>query len=187
MNNEIYNRLLKLFKTLGFSPTDKSVLNAEIKGYAAGISFAENIMNDVYSNLFIDTANDTGLSMYLGLVDKEKQNTTEETRKIIIDAFCNNNGVISANEFKNAVLTLGSGCKYNCANGILTISNADMIDRAFFEKLKYFIDNYAPTHLLLKFDGNGMTFQLFDDLFLRWRKIDEFNIPFSVIDTLKTS
>ncbi len=187
MNDEIYNRLLKLFKTLGFSPLDKTTENAEIKGYAAGISFADKIMNETYNNMFIDTANDLGLDLYLGLVDKEKQATTEETRKVIIDSFSDNNGVISVNEFQNAVLTLGKNSKYNCLNGVLTISSTDAIDREFFERLEYFIRNYAPTHLQIKLDGNGITFELFDKLHIRWRKLDEYNLPFSVMDTLKTN
>lgn len=187
MNSEIYNRLLNLFKTLGFSPLDKSVENAELKGYAAGIAFAEKIMNDTYNNMFVDTADDVGLSMYLGLINKTKKTTTEETRKTIIDAISDTNGVISISDFQNAILSLGTACKYNCSNGVLTISNADTIDRDYFDKLGYFIKNYAPTHLQIKFDGNGLTFEMFDKLYLRWRKLDGYGLPFSVIDTLKSN
>ncbi len=144
-------------------------------------------MNETYNNMFIDTADDVGLSMYLSLIDKTKQATTEETRKTIIDTFSDTNGVISASDFQNGLLILGNACKYNCSNGVLTISNTDSVDRDFFIKLKYFMKNYAPTHLQIQFDGNGLSFEAFDNLFLSWRKLDEYNLPFSVIDTLKTN
>lgn len=185
MNNEIYNRLLKLFNELGISALDKTVENAELKGYSAGIELADKVMNETYQNMFIDTANDSGISMYLNLINETKQATIDETRKIIIDAISDTRGFISRDEFDKAVTDLGSSCKYTVSDGVITISSAEVLDEKFLNKISYFIKNYVPAFLQIKFDGNGLTFEQWEKLILMWCKIDNSEFPFSVIDTLK--
>lgn len=185
MNSVIYDRLLNLFKNLGISVLDKSIQKAEIKGYAAGIELADKIMNDTYLNMFIDTANDTGLSMYLNLIDRKSEKTTEETRNAIITAFSDTKGFLKTGEFEKAIFDLGSSCDYTVENGVLLISSSEVFNKEFLEKISYFFKNYAPVLFKMEFDGNGIPFDNWEALNINWYKFDSYNLPFSVIDTLK--
>ncbi len=185
MNSNIYNRLLKLFNSLGITVLDKTVQSAEIKGYSAGIEVADRVMNETYQNMFIDTANDNGLAMYLNLINQTKKATIDETRKAIIDAVSDTKGFISRSEFDKALADLGSSCKYTVSNGVMTISCTEVFDEKFIKKIGLFIRNYAPAFLQIKFDGSGLSFEEWEKFYIRWFEIDNNELPFSVIDTLK--
>lgn len=185
MNDEIYERLSLLFERLGINHEGGSVQNAEICGYSAGARLAKTAADGLFANLFIDTAGETGLSMLLSTVGEAKRETDEESRRAVISAFSGGGSFASADDFKNAVKAVDPDVQYDAYGGKLNLIYSSGVDREFFKRLKYFIKGYLPACYILKLCGDGLEWNMIEELNMSWQEIDGYKFPFSVWDTMK--
>ena len=133
MNNEIYLRLEKLMKKLGFSVLDSSFTKAEMKAYAAAVSLAEEKMKNTLNNTFITTADHLGLSMFLSMIGETPASSSAKSKENVIAAVSDNRGFYSKSSFDSAVKELGSGTSYKISGNVMDFNyhantNSPMVD-----------------------------------------------------------
>ena len=88
-SNEIFSRLEGLMKKLSMSSERGSYTRAEMKAYAAGIALAAENMERVLKNLFIDTAENDGIALFLSMINENPAQTESESKQLIIDTVSN--------------------------------------------------------------------------------------------------
>lgn len=184
MNNKIYERLSSLFKELGISLESGSAQRAELLGYCAGLSLADEEMNKICSNTFLDTADKAGIARFLSMTGQSAGETDEESKKIIMNALSYGKGLMPLSELEAAVRAVDPMAQYEIRDGVFILKYGSGIDYEALEKIKTFARNYAPACYRLELGGNGFEWDFWDDFDLAWYEIDELALPFSAFETL---
>ena len=184
MNDEIYLRLEKLMKKLGFSVLGGSFTKAEIKAYAAAVSLAEEKMKNTLINTFITTADHLGLSMFLSMIGETPASTNTKSKENVISAVSDQRGFYTKAYFDDIVQSLGTGSPYTINGNVMDLKYAGNTNRPMLDDYSKLITDYNPCTVLV--DNNcGRTFSVWDAAGFRWFEIDKRNIPFSTLDTMK--
>lgn len=184
MNNAIYFRLESLMKKLGFSVSDGSFTKAEMKAYAAAISLAETKMAETLKNVFIDTADNFGLSMFLSMIGEKNASTDSESRKNIISAVSDKRGFYTKSYFESIIKTLGTTTKYIVGGNVMDFSYEGNLYRPRFDDYSKLLTDYNPCTAVLN-NKKGREWSSWDDASFRWYEINKFNIPFLTLDNMK--
>ncbi|MDE6659775.1 MAG: hypothetical protein K2K01_06650 [Eubacterium sp.] len=184
MNNEIYLRLEKLMKKLGFSMLNGSFTKAEMKAYAAAVSLAEEKMKNTLKNTFITTADNLGLSMFLSMIGETPASASSKSKENVISAVSDQRGFYAKSYFDNMVHSLGTNSSYTVSGNVMDFKYAGNTNRPMLDDYSKLITDYNPCTVLVDNKG-GRTFSVWEAAGFRWFEIDKRNIPFSTIDTIK--
>lgn len=183
MNNEIYSRLENLMKCLHMSVEQGAYTRAEMKAYAAGIALAQEKMESVFKNLFIDSATDQGLSMFLSMIGENPSETQEASRQKIIDTVSSNKEIFSLSEFNEIVSSYGD-ITYDVYGNVVEFSFGIPFGREMLEILAKLASDIVPCTSIVCADGKGRSFKELEALALRWYEIDGFGLSFYALETL---
>lgn len=183
MNNEIYSRLENLMKCLHMSAEEGTYTRAEMKAYAAGISLAAEKMENVFKNLFIDSASDSGLAMFLSMIGEKPSETQEGSRQKIIDCVSSHREIFSKSEFDEIISSYGD-VTYAVYGNILEFTFKTPFGRRTFEILSKLVSDIVPCTSIVCADGKGQNFEAWGDLELRWYELDGYGLSFYALDTL---
>ena len=157
MNNTVFERISQLFSHLGIDVSAGSTGAGEARAYAAGFDLVNSAFDSVFKNIYIQTAEDTGLRTFLSYEEFETQ-----FRQIAPDAeivFAGN--LIAIRGFVNPV------------------SPENLI------RAGKFLKKYAPVFSMIYLAGGGLSYESFDNLEMRWFELDEVNMPFHMLDGLE--
>jgi hypothetical protein len=181
MNNEIYNRLVKLLQGIGISFSEKGISNGEIYAYANAIQNVKAKIKATIDEIFMLGTSVDDLSKYISLLKIEKGDKSYHQLKAIIQqrlgqAF----GDFDEEIFNNAFSQVGSGKYTITANGI-TFSGVNGDD---LERLGLFVSQYVPAFIRCKFSQSGLTFDNWEALDKSFFAFDNMDLPFEIIDTL---
>ncbi|MDE5605272.1 MAG: hypothetical protein K2I73_06805 [Eubacterium sp.] len=184
MNNEIYLRLERLMKRLGFSVSDSSYTKAEMKAYAAAVSLAEEKMKSILKNTFITTADHLGLSMFLSMIGETPASADSKSKENVISAVSDQRGFYTKAYFDKIVQSLGTGSSYTVNGNVMDLKYAGNTYRPTLDDYSKLITDYNPCTVLVD-NNSGRAFSKWDYAAFRWFEIDKRNIPFSTLDTIK--
>lgn len=182
MNSEIFSRLESLMKNLMLSVAEGSYTRAEMKAYAAGIELAAQKLEDVLKNLFADTADLSGLAMFLSLIGEKPAASQEESRLLITNAISAGRKALTKSEFNDIISSMG--CSYGMLRNEIWLRIGTSFSKDLLEKITKLIKYYIPSTSLLVTTGSGQTFSKWDGLGLRWFELDSLNLPFGVVERL---
>lgn len=183
MNNEIYLRLENLMKRLGLSVSDGSFTKAEMKAYAAAISLAEEKMTETVKNIFIDTAGELGLSMFLSMIGEKPASDDAESRNRVISAVSDKKELYTKSYYDSLVAALGTGSSYTVSGNVMNFSYKGALYRPCFDEYSRLITAYNPCTVVI-INGGGYTFASWDKAAFRWYETDSRSIPFITLDTI---
>lgn len=184
MNSKIFERLKSLFAQLSAELAQKSTSMAELKGYCAGLSLAQNDMDEAYANLFVDTAGEKGLGMLLSLVGEDKRDTDEESREAVINAFSNKDAIMSYDSFFEELKKISEDADFYCNGYAMLISHCLLPERDVLKRLSHFIKNFVPANVHIYLNGVGARWEFCEYLGLHWYEIDELALPFTIWETM---
>lgn len=184
MNSKIYERLFALYKQLGAEPNDKSADKAELLGLCAGLELAENAMNKNLLDVFLDTAGERGLAMFLSEAGEAARETQAESKRAVTQAFSQGGHFLTCIELEEAVKALNEAARYSVQNGAFVLESGLFWGREFLQKISDFAKDFAPAIYSLELGFDGVPFELWDDEELCWYELDALELPFSALDTI---
>lgn len=182
MNNEIFDRLERLMKSLMLSVEEGSYTRAEMKAYSAGIALAAQKLEDIFNNLFADTASVSGLAMFLSLIGEKPAASQEASRRLITSAISAGRKALTGSEFDKILSSMG--CTYSVSGNEILLKLNSSFNRNVLDMIIKLIRDYVPCSSVLTTAGNGRTFAEWDSLALHWFELDSINLPFSIIEKL---
>lgn len=182
MNSEIFSRLESLMKNLSFSVEQGSFTRAEMKAYAAGIELASRKLKDVMKNLFADTADTSGLAMFLSLIGEKPAASQEESRRLIAEAISAGRRAHTKREFDNFLSSCG--LIYLFSGNELLIGSKSSFSKDMFYIIVKLINDYTPCTSVIVPNWKGLKFDEWDGFLFHWFELDGLNLPFNILDTL---
>lgn len=182
MNSEIFNRLEDLMKSLMLSVEEGSYTRAEMKAYSAGIELAAQRLEDVLKNLFADTADLSGLSMFLSLIGEKPAASEEKSRRIIIEAISAGRKAHTKSEFDKLLSSVN--CTYSVSGNEIKPVFGSGFSRSVLEAIAKIIKDHVPSSSIVYPAGSGRSFSEWDGLGMHWFEIDSLNIPFIIAEKL---
>ncbi|MDE5669885.1 MAG: YmfQ family protein [Eubacterium sp.] len=183
MNSEIYLRLEKLMKKLGFSVSDGSFTKAEMKAYAAAIDLAEAKMSEVLKNIFISTAEGLGLSMFLSMIGERPASDDAQSREMIISAVSDRRGLYTKSYFDSIIKTLGKDSSYTISGNTMIFLYKGNLYRPRFDEYSKLITAYNPCTVVVC-NKSGYTCSQWEEAAFRWYETDSRSIPFITLDNI---
>lgn len=186
MNNTVFGRISKLFSQLGINMTSGSENTGEARAYAAGFELVNTAFDNVFKNIYIQTADDTGLRMFLSLIDEKPQEDIEESRMKVMDRFMKDGAFLDYDEFEEQFNQIAPEADFMLSGNFILIS--DFVKPVTPENLiraGRFLKKYAPALSFVYLTGRGLSFESYDNLEMRWFELDEVNMPFHMLDGLE--
>lgn len=183
MNSEIYARLEKLMKGLGFSVENGSFTKAEMQAYAAGIALVQKNMEKAMNNIFIDSADAEGIAMFLSMVNEKPAADAPASKSLVINAVSDNASIYSKTYFDS--VTRADGKASYTMSGNMMDYNCTLADgRKQLEAYSKQINDINPCTVAVN-NYAGRSFGRWDSDALRWFELDRLEIPFITLDTIR--
>lgn len=184
MNSEIFKRLEGLMKSLMLSVEAGSYTRSEMKAYAAGLELAAQRLKSVFNDIFVDTASNYGLSMFLNLIGEKPADLPEESRELITRAVSAQKRIFKRSEYDEILASFGQAdCKI--LGSELRVDFSGELSRQMLETLSLLRNKYLPCITELNPIGNnGQPFSKWDSLGLRWFELDGLNIDWFAMGKL---
>lgn len=186
MNNTVFGRISKLFSELGIDVSVGSDGAGEARAYAAGFDLVNAAFDSVFKNIYVQTADDTGLRMFLSLIDEKAEEDPEDSRTKIFNRFWQDGAFLDYDEFEEQFNQIAPEADFMLSGNFILIS--DFIKPVTPENLiraGRFLKKYAPALSLVYLTGRGLSFESYDNLEMRWFELDEVNMPFHMLDGLE--
>lgn len=186
MNSEIYSRICALYARLGIDMANGSDGRGEAAALAAGFDVINSVLDDIMKNIFVQTADDKGLRMFLSLIHEKPAENADESRKTIADRLSNDCGYLSYSRFEAALRKIGStGNIRTIGNSIIIPDLIDPLSRENLIQAGRFVRNYKPVFCSIRLVGSGIDFDTADSLEMPWYQMDEVNLPFNMLEQLQ--
>ena len=185
--NEIFERMKALLKKTGIVFNEGGISNAEIYAYAYAIKAVRDDISAAVDELFLE--NGANAHKYAKLLNiDESRYTQSELEEEIKSRFAMNFATATVEDFDAAFDAVGSG-SYS-----LSLSEDDNVPEIIFSgvrgedmpQLAKFIEAYTYTRERTFFDGDGMTFDDWDDWDQSFYMLDKMSLPFNIIDSLRS-
>ncbi len=184
MKNEIETRILKLADLAGISTDEKSSELAELKGYAAGFHLIFGDFEAIAYDLSPATATGFAFGLLCDMFGIEYSISNSEKRKMILDGFALQSIDYNDGEFEQKI----TNAHFNAtlSNGTLSLSATPEHTPQDYKELAKILENYAAPNLYITFDGDGMTFEKWENLNFMFNEFDKLKFTFAMLDTMKT-
>lgn len=186
MNNTVFGRISALFSQLGKDMSPGSETAGEARAYAAGFDLVNSAFDTAFKNIYIQTADDAGIRMFLSLIDEKPEEDIESSRAKIMERFVKSSEFLSYEEFEAQFNLIAPDAEIVLSKNLIAIRG--FINPVTSENLiraGRFLKKYAPAFSMVYFAGRGLSFESFDNLEMRWFELDEVNMPFHLLDGLE--
>lgn len=184
MSSEIYNRIYSLFSTLGFNMAENSTNCGEAAAYSAALDLITENFDNLFSELFVQTAKGKGLEKYLSLAGLKKDKDVGELRKNVISRFSKTGSLLSLKEFEGKMAECFGDEFYGVSGFSVYFLFGFNSNYASFKNTNDFVKKYVPGCCFVSFGGNGMNFDDLDSLNFSWYETDGFDFSFSALETI---
>lgn len=186
MSSSIFARLEALIKKLGLSAEAGTFTRAELKAYAAGISLAEKAIENALKNVFIDTADNTGLALFLSMISEKPKQTEELSKSAVIDAVSDVGAIYAKDKFDSYLrIMLSCGPTPYVINGnSMDFNYIGIKNKGMLEEYSKLINDFNPCTVYVDNNGTGLHFYEWNIANLRWFEIDSFSVPFLTIEKI---
>lgn len=177
--NSIFNRLLSLFETAGFSTEAGSISRAEAYALATGCAEVREFIGRAKSLVFPDGGSINAYAFMLGFYFEEGDG---ETLADIITARLSHDfgGCLENAELERETAVLGGG-SFSVSQNLCTAQN---ITAKALNNLGGIIAGAVPLTFETKLTGSGLTFNQWERVGKTFKALDRLMLPFSCIDTL---
>lgn len=184
MDNEILNRITRLYSELGLNMQSGSDDKGEAAAMACGLKLITQQLDRMMKNVFIQTADKEGIGMFLSLINKSRTDNQEADRESVLNSMACG-GYLQKSDFENNAALISSRFEYNASD--LLVQLKGLIAEKNYKSLKAaseFVKNYVPVCCNVDFAGSGMDFDAFDALGIYWFQLDDIDMPFYMIETI---
>jgi len=180
-----YKRLSALTEKLGLKPDEAGALNGELLGYSAGIELVKSFFDMILREINVEESTGTGLDIYAGICNIDKNLSPEEKRNEIIKRLSEHFGSYSVKDFEKELQKISPDVSYTSAQYSVMIHSvmSENIDR--LKILGDAIEGYIAPYVKVSLDGEGCTFDYWDSTPFTFGDFENMNCPFSVLDTIK--
>lgn len=186
MNNTVFERILNLFEKLGIDISQGSNGAGEARAYSAGFDLVNSTLDSVFNNIYVQTADEKGQRMFLNLIDEKYEDDAENNRQKIMNRFLHDGSFFVYSEFKDELKKTAPESTVDYKNGTIIISNfINPVTLENLTKAGRFIKKHVPVFSYVSMNGEGISFEKFENLKMRWFEIDEINLPFHILDELE--
>jgi len=185
MDNEILNRIIRLYTELGLNMQGGSADKGEAAAMAGGLLPVTRQLDKIFGNIFIQTADRDGIGMFLSLLNKSRTENTEADRAAVISSMAAHGGFLQESDFESRAAFISSAFEYEAAalqlqlKGLITEKNYTA-----FKAAAEFIKDYVPVCCSVDFAGSGMDFDALDGLDFYWFQLDDLDMPFNILETI---
>lgn len=180
--NSMFDRMKKLLSDAGITFNSNGYSNAEIYAYASAMQYVKSYFDKILKSVFINL-DDGDMYEYSQLLNLRKSDFTSDGLKACI---CSRLGMpfgdYTLTNFQKAFNNIGSG-QYQITKSKVIFSDVDSTD---LHKLGDFIEGYIFLCKDFVYDGTGLTFDERDSCNMNFHDIDKMNLPFDIIDTLRS-
>ncbi len=181
--NSCFERMKKLLEGTGISFNENGISNAEIYAYSEGLTFVFNRLRDIFNSIFINLSDDCSLDKYVEFLKIDTSGiSNKDIKKLICSRLSEQFGNYTMDIFTNAFKGIGSG-QYRISENGIVFSNVDKKD---YEKLGRFIESYVCVCVQAGFDGEGLTFDDWDNWNKTFYEYDNLKFTFNIIDNLRS-
>lgn len=177
-SDEIYSRLKSLVEGVGVRIEDTNTNGAELYCYSLAIAMVRRQIKAVCDEFFANSQ--TGVKRYAKLLkidcqNKSQQQLVEEIRSRLSDDY----GNLRVEQMAQDYSLVGSG-SYEMRRKKLVFSDVAVDDMA---RLAQFITKWSTMATQCVFDGDGTTFDRWDDMEQSFDYYDRLGLPFDIFDT----
>ena len=171
---------------LGLSVDEGTFTNAEMKAYAAAISLADEKMTEILKNVFISTAENPGIAMFLSMIGENPVSSAAQSKLNIISAVSDNRSIYTRSKYDSIVKAIGTAnqSSYTVSGNIMDFAYGGNVNRPRFDDYSRLITDYNPCTVVIN-NNSGRTFSSLDTAAFRWFEIDRRSIPFETLDNMK--
>ena len=180
MFDTVLGRLQALARAEGFDPKAGSVIDGELRAYAAGIALVYDRLAQVRDGAFAATAAGACLWRWLTVRGLLPGATPAENRQKLLARRQMPWGDFSLAGFQQALTALcGADAAYTCKEGDLTLT-VSAAGRAHLGRL---LRDWVPPFLYAHLPGNGRTWDALDRDAVPYAAFDRAALPFDILDT----
>ena len=159
MFETVLGRLQALAQAEGFDPQPGTVIDGELRAYAAGIALVYDQLTDAREGAFATTAAEENLWRWLTVRGLLPGDTLQETRQKLLARRQMPWGDFSLVGFQQALSDLcGAGATYHCTDGDLKL----VIPAAGRVHLGRLLRDWVPPFLYAHLSGSGRTWNALD-------------------------
>lgn len=180
MFETVLGRLQALARAEGFDPQPGTVIDGELRGYAAGIALVYDRLTATRESAFAATAAGESLWRWLTVRGLLPGDTLQETRQKLTARRQMPWGDFSLAGFQQALSDLcGADAAYNCSDGNLEL----VIPAAGRANLGRLLRDWVPPFLYVHLSGSGRTWDALDADAVPYAAFDRAALPFDILDT----
>ena len=180
MFETVLGRLQALAQAEGFDPQQGTVINGELRAYAAGIALVYDQLTDAREGAFAATAAEENLWRWLTVRGLLPGDTLQETRQKLLARRQMPWGDFSLAGFQQALSDLcGADATYHCTDGNLEL----VIPAAGRAHLGRLLRDWVPPFLYAQLSGSGRTWNALDADAVPYAVFDRAALPFDILDT----
>lgn len=184
-NSGIYERMSSLYEKLGISYPDGSEEQGELMAYCTAIDALQNTFDSYFSQMFADTANGLGLSLFCEMLKIDSTLSDEEKRNLMKQGLAQQYGDYSCGTIEREIENLGSPFSVTSESFCITVNGSFSEDAGLLPRLGKIFENYLPPCTVAKCSGDGMNFDYWDSATYLWEDYDNLGLSYEVLDTLK--
>lgn len=180
MFETVLGRLQALAQAEGFDPQPGTVIDGELRAYAAGIALVYDQLTDTREGAFAATAAEENLWRWLTVRGLLPGDTLQETRQKLLARRQMPWGDFSLAGFQQALSDLcGADATYHCTDGDLKL----VIPAAGRVHLDRLLRDWVPPFLYAPLSGSGRTWNALDADAVPYAVFDRAALPFDILDT----
>ena len=180
MFETVLGRLQALAQAEGFDPQPGTVINGELRAYAAGIALVYDQLTDAREGAYAATAAGENLWRWLTVRGLLPGDTLQETRQKLLARRQMPWGDFSLAGFQQALSDLcGADATYHCTDGNLEL----VIPAAARANLGRLLRDWVPPFLYAYLSGSGRTWNALDADAVPYAVFDRAALPFDILDT----
>ncbi len=180
MFETVLGRLQALARAEGFDPGPGTVIDGELRGYAAGIALVYEQLTATREGAFAATAAGEDLWRWLTARGLLPGDTQQETRQKLLARRQMPWGDFSLEGFQQALSDLcGADAAYACRDGDLEL----VIPAAGRANLGRLLRDWMPPFLYAHLPGGGRTWDALDADAVPYAVFDRAALPFDILDT----
>ncbi len=172
--SEQYERLKSFFDN-----SDDVVLCGELMAYSNELEKLENELKNIFNHIYVES-DECDLKYLINLVDADETLTESDIKSEIKKRFSEKYGEYTKSEFLRQFEMIGDG-EYESNDG-------ENIFRSFscehLNDLCKFVSNHLFILADFKYDGDGFSYDDFDERDFSFVELDNFDLMFNLLDTL---
>lgn len=185
MNSDEFNRLRVLYNRLGISAEEGTVDCAELEAICTGINLVKREYDLYFNEIFPDSAQSQGLSLYCEMLNIDGRLGLEKKRELIKAGLSEIYGKYTAGELERVAKESIGEVRIVSLIFMMTMSVSVLNQFHLLPKISRIVQNYLAPCTELDFGGDGLSFDIWDSTPFMFEDYDKLKLSFSMLESLK--